>query len=791
MKKTLFIAIGICLLLVFNNVVTGFEVPEGIEFSAVILKDRWDMQNSEDVYPLPWANNLASWDFEDGVLTGVCQDNDPFFWLLFPGVVSSLKLGKVGENYPIDTSLFHKLAFFMWLPDDLSPNEPGGVIYWHKGGETQAEFDGNYGHTDFFPVYPGWHLYVLDLKEMPYAGVPYDGIVKGLRIDPCVTCKKFKIGWVRLIAPEVYQQLLVLPDSPQTIVVDTDRDFQNGFLTTLQANNGGFDCSILPPGTYYIAKIPDIDYATTVLGNSWDMKDQTDVSLVNGFVDVSFGENGFKGKTANNDPFLVMNVSSIHPIDAQKYRYLIIDMAFDYVPSQEAGIVVYWGNESFDFSYHSDFIPIQTGRKRYVIDMASYTGWSGEIKALRIDPCSTGGLMVNIYSVLLSKRPDVTLADVVASYYEEALDIVPTPVGEVISPSAQDGEDYATVVLGNPWEFDDMYDVKRVDNVSSYELTNVIPDLGIEGSFLHGVSAPAPTGEWGDPGVYVLLQENARPLDADKYHWLILRMYVPGELDLASGAMARIAWKADDWDPGLTTDDIVLYPGLQEYVFDLKKARWEPPSDRRWTGFVRYLRIDPHEFPEARDFYIDALYVRADSESKGIFPISFYVEGGGNLKADIYYDTDNTGFDGVPIVTDLPVESGQTYTFYWDTHNVAAGSYYIYVILHNQWQAVPYYSKAPLVVVAQSPLSPVSFTYQVSADRTVSLSWSAPQGVSVIGYNLYVGFSPDWMAYKFPLGNVTQISFSDVPSGDYFVAITAELADGQETPIEVQHISVP
>ena len=792
MRKTLFFVFWILLIVGFNNVAISFTVPEGVEFSAVILKDRWDMKNKEDIYPLPWANNLASWDYQDGIFTGICQDNDPSFWLLFPGVVSSLKLGKVGENYPIDTSLFYRLAFLMWLPDNLSPDEPGGVIYWHKGGETQTEFDNGYGHTTFFSVYPGWHLYVIALKDMSYEGIPYDGILKGLRIDPCVTCDKFKIDWARLIAPKIYSNPLILPDSPQTIIVDRDQNIQNGFLTTLQANeNGTFDCSILPPGTYYIAKIPDLDYATTVVGNTWDMKDQVDTTIVRGFRDISFSENGFQGVTDNNDPFLVMNVSSVKPIDAQKYRFLIINMSFDYVPSQEAGIIIYWGNSSFDFSHHSEFIPIQEGRKQYVIDMSKYRDWAGKIKALRIDPCSSRDLKINIHSVLLSPRSDVLPSDLVPTYYHEPLNIIATPVVKVISPGPETGEDYATTIQGNPWEFDDVSDVRRVANVSKYELTNFIPELGISGTFLHGVSTQAPENEWGDPGVYVLLQENSRPLYADKYHWVTLRMYLPGDLDLTNGAMARIAWKADDWDEGLTTDDIVLYPGLHEYVLDLKKVKWEPPSNRKWTGYVRYLRIDPHEFPEPRDFYIDSIYVRADSESKGIFPIKFYVEGGGNLKADIFYDSDQNGYNGVPIATNLPVESGHTYTFYWDTHNIPEGVYYVYVILHNQWEAIPSYSKTPLIISTPTLNHSISFNYQVSADRTVFLDWSNSQGLTGVNYNLYLGWSSDWILYKVPLGNITQISFSNVPPGNYYVTITAELADGQETPMDVQLITVP
>ena len=771
--------------LLFSAVTYSFDIPEGVEFSAVVLKNRWDMMDRDDVYPLKWANNLKEWTIENGILEGVPKDDDPNFWLLFPGVVSSLKLGKLGENYPIDASRYTKLSFLMWLPEDLPPDEPGCVIYWHKGGDTPEEFGSNFGHTGFIQTYKGWHLYTVDLKNIPYSGVPYDGIVKGLRIDPCVRCKSFKIAWVRLVSGKDSRSKVPAPGI-ESIIVDTDNTSENGFLTAIDNRDGYLDFSILPPGRYYVAFIPDVDYATSS-GNTWDMKDENDADMVDGFSDFSFGEWGFSGATSTNDPFIVLKVNQSKPIDAGEYCYLVMDISFNRVPPEDAGMVVYWGHDLYDFSYHSDFIPIYSGFRRYVVNMCKYSGWRGEIRSFRIDPCSTPGINIGIKGVFLSTKSSIEPEDLAPKYYKEPIFIRPAPVGDILSPSSHSGDDYATSVLGNTWEFDDEGDVEGVSNLISCEFTDQIPELGIKGSFFKGISSPAKPGEWGDPGVYLLFQKNDKPLDADRFHWLVLKMYLPGDLDLKNGAVARIIWKRDDWDPGLSTDDIVIYPGLREYVIDLKKVKWEPESDRRWEGLVRYLRVDPHEFPEPREFYLDAVYLRADSESKGVFPIVFKVLQGGDLKADLYYDNDSVGFDGSLIASDLKVKGGNTYTFFWDTHSVPEGRYFLYITLHSKDYTLSYYSKAPVMVksVASVPVS-----YHVSVDgKKVSISWSPPSG-QVVGYNIYAGFDPNWMRFRAFLGNITRIDFEDVPSGVYYIAITAIFSDGSETPLMIKKLEI-
>ena len=91
--------------------------------------------------------------------------------------------------------------------------------------------------------------------------------------------------------------------------------------------------------------------------------------------------------------------------------------------------------------------------------------------------------------------------------------------------------------------------------------------------------------------------------------------------ELTKGAMARVAWKTDDVDPGVTSDDIVLMPGLQRYWLDMAKLVYEPASTRVWSGSVRYLRVDPLELPTSRHFYLGRTELRSAPKSQYVLPV--------------------------------------------------------------------------------------------------------------------------------------------------------------------------
>lgn len=614
---------------------------EGEDFATVVLHDPWDMANQADIFPLLWTHNLGSASLSNGVMTGVARDSDPHFWLHFPQIPSSI-LPLNHRHQLIDASRYDRLAFYMWLPEDTVPGSKQGRLVWHHGGASVTAFDAAYSESTLFAVYPGWHLYHFDLASQAITrGSAWSGTIHGLRIDPCLACAvTFKIDWARLYASQSQTGRYALPAGKSRLLVDTDSNAANGILGVFKADGSGqVPLGGLPPGSYAVAALSDADYALAERGNPWDMDSTSDFawSSTSGFSSASVANNQFSGRTNSADPYLLLDVPPDHPIDASKYRYLAIDMSLDAVPAQESGLLVWWGAQTATPQYPTAFISVSAGRKTYAIDLGSSSNWKGWVKALRIDPLNGpqagSGVNVTLHGVRLTSQQGLTES---VAYQATPLKINATPRIKLVSPAYDSGEDYASAELGAPWNMAGSgVEAPSLSNLNGWEYVNSIPDLGVSGSFFHASSRPASAGQTeGDPHAFLSYQQNSKPIAADTYRYLGFQLYVPFDAsqqnELTTGAVARIAWKSGDADAGVTSDDIVLLPGLQTYWFDMKTLGYEPASTRTWSGSVPYLRIDPFEFSSTRHFYLGPVRLTAAPAGRYVLPISVDLEDADN-----------------------------------------------------------------------------------------------------------------------------------------------------------------
>lgn len=608
-------------------------VAEGDDHAAVTLLDAWDMGNTEDVFPLLWAHNLASASVSGGVMTGVSRDTDPHFWLQFPRIASSILPANTRQK-PIDAGRYNRLAVRMWLPDTVVPGTRTGRLVWHRGGDTVETFDAAYSESNLFAVYPGWHVYHFDLSGLPVsAGTPWSGAIEGLRIDPCLACAvTFKVDWARLYGMRGSGHQLTLGSGASRLVVDTDANPSNGTLGTLAADGGGkVSLAAFPPGSYRVAAITDGDYALAERGDAWDMNAQTDMlwGVMAGFSNATVADHQFSGRTAGSDPYVLLDVPARKPIDATKYRYLAIDMTLGSVPALESGLLAWWGAETATPQHPTDFVPVRAGRQTYRIDLGTSPNWRGMVKALRIDPLNGpnagSGVQVVLHSVRLTTAPGWVEP---LNFDLQPLVVNARPTVRIVSPDFDTGEDYAEAELGAGWSMAGRGVAQpQFGNLSGWEYTSGIPDLGVVGNFFHATSNPASNGQTeGDPHAFLLYQQNTSPIAADTYRWLGFDLHVPMDAtqqsELTTGAMARVAWKHNDTDPGVTSDDIVLMPGLNTYWLDMKALRYEPASPRVWSGNVSYLRIDPFEFTESRHFYLGRSRLTAPPTGRYVVPVT-------------------------------------------------------------------------------------------------------------------------------------------------------------------------
>jgi hypothetical protein len=610
-------------------------VAEGADHATQQLNNAWDMATQADIHPLLWTHNLSAATTANGVMNATARDTDPHFWLQFPPIPSAIVPANLAQN-PIDAQTYTRLSFLMWLPESVRPGTNNGRLVWHKGGATVTAFDAAYAESPLFPVYPGWHLYDFDLAALsPIKGSGWADQLFGLRVDPCLGCAvPFKLDWARLYHDREPASTFAVPNGKTHVLTEVlPTGSATPVTTVLQAPAGSASAARLPPGSYRIAPISDTDYALTKRGKIWNFSGNSDALVTSGIAGVSTGTNGLQGFTTNADPFVLLDVPNLAPIVASKYRHIAIDLTFPNLPAQESGLLIWWGDAVATVKHPSAFIPVKQGRTTYRVDLGQSTNWTGLIKALRIDPLNGpnagGGFGFTLHSVTLTTTSGAQETVVLNS---QPLMVNARPTVQILSPGWGTGDDYALVEQGKPWALDQSQ-IKQptLSNLMGWEYVNQIPEINAKGAFFHATSQPAAAGHTeGDPQAFLVFQENAMPIAADTYRWLGFDLYVPMDAsdqgELTKGAVGRVAWKTDDHDPGLTTDDIVLMPGLKRYWVDMNKVVYEPASSRTWSGLVRYLRIDPLEFPTPRHFYVGRTELRATPSAQYIMPISLNLQ---------------------------------------------------------------------------------------------------------------------------------------------------------------------
>jgi hypothetical protein len=273
------------------------------------------------------------------------------------------------------------------------------------------------------------------------------------------------------------------------------------------------------------------------------------------------------------------------------------------------------------------------------------------------------------------------------------------PTIEVTNPSSTSGDDYATTVLGNPWDMSSGADIQLTGLAN---LTNV--------SFTGGLLNATNTNN--DPIVMLLYNSNnSVPIDTSRFRYFTYRLQVDGPYDLGAGSVARVFWSSQVSNPVAISQDIIVFPGMNTYTVDLASLSTAPdgglePSGagETWTSAPkRYLRLDPHEFPTARTFHVDDVKLTAKPVGTTSFTIRF-LAGDRDASAttvSLYYDADtNPGNGKTLIASGIPGSAGQ---FVWNTGGMPRGEYYVYAEASDGVQVMGRYSAVPLQLIGAPP----------------------------------------------------------------------------------------
>jgi hypothetical protein len=285
------------------------------------------------------------------------------------------------------------------------------------------------------------------------------------------------------------------------------------------------------------------------------------------------------------------------------------------------------------------------------------------------------------------------------------------PHGTILAPSFTSGPDYATEMLGNPWDMSDRADIAMMHNLTNTSFQN--------GIFRATNSITFPSVQ-DDPGITLAM---GPPIDPQRYYYATYRMRLLGPQDVFLGSVSRFHWSVTPDFPGSYTTlwSKIVYEGWRTVTVDLRSAPIESVSrGGPWSnGQSKVIfRFDPHEFPVARTFEIDDIKLTRNDQASTSFAIRYTAGDRDNdtLTRTFYFTPDRTGAGGTVIRCEggAPPTSSR-YRVYlplvrrggmaadgsacvWNVRSVAPGNYFVKMVLDDGINSTVVLSQTPLEI---------------------------------------------------------------------------------------------
>jgi hypothetical protein len=452
------------------------------------------------------------------------------------------------------------------------------------------------------------------------------------------------------------------------------------------------------------ADVPSTDYGAEAWGDPWDynntedqiladdgpMRGAVNSSISGGQLHFDMAGQGYLHPLWGGYPGSLPTGRDgvLHPVDTGRYTQITFRMnASAEVP---AGIRWYTCQEISDACQGGFNFFTKPGWNTYsfplqAIDQPSLTTpWSGRVVSIRM-ALSPGA----------SQHFDVDWLRLTPTGVPATEDVGPVPVLD--EPNATGGADYATINRsGDAWDFDKPSDVLRADNVAGSVS---------DGKFVGTNAAPA----LNDPSVTMRL---ANTFSGDQFHRVTVAYSYDGPFNLEDkpngGTNARLIWRIAGTKLTTTgadlqnSDDVVTYPNQKSFTIDLASSPASAVTDPDqagprvgWAGqMIEMLRFDPNEDRGARSWKIDSIKVADDAAAAKSFDVVWHdAAWQPGTKADIYIDTDGSGFDGAPIASGIDVKDGRnSYTF----TPPGPGRWYVYIVHSQGGRSGRSYSTGPV-----------------------------------------------------------------------------------------------
>ncbi|MFN7974293.1 MAG: Ig-like domain-containing protein [Acidobacteriota bacterium] len=729
---------------------TGTErVGTGGDFATDILGNPWDFSDAADGSPyiLGWQSYSIAGGFFSGLTTATSGAVSSIV-MQYQGEMQTNHVRPEGVFYPIDATKYTRLSIRMYT------DKPGymRLLYYRQPGwivDTAA--------SNYVTLITGWNVYDIDLNALggycagASCSIPgWGGTVLGFGIEPnTANSANVQIDWVRLRAGDTgatqFPIAWTANDPTGSAVVDLfaddDANASNGFIDTIasgvDASQGGYSWPVnrIASNPYYVYAVIGTSYAGNALQDEWDMSQPSDVTWVN-WTSASVSGGVFTGVSQSGAAAIFPRLPVNHPVNTSAYHYLHVRMNVETATSAR----VVWrrvGASNFDAS---NYWTVNPGMQDYVIDLATYPGWNGEVEVVRLNPTFASSNTVTIDFVGLSSSPTFDASPPTGSDYSSG----PVKVNEapqifVTDPDETGGDDFATTVLGNTWDMNDAADIPATAN-----LTNIV--------FSGGEFSATSTNN--DPGVYFYTSPTPG-IDAAKYHLMTVRYKNDSPFQVPGGSVSRIFWRPDlASQVASVTQDILAYPGYTTITLDLSTVLLEnnPPLNLPipWQGTELEVRFDPMEFGGGSSFHVDYAKLAAEDASTGLFDITWQDSDSDSAATiDLFWDTDNSGFNGTPIVTGI-AEDDPANTYAWNTGGAPAGPLWVYARITDGYDTVYRYATGVMIntVVDSVPpyltlLSPGRGATGVSPNAPIKAHVrDAYSGVNIASVTMSVDGSP-------------------------------------------------
>ncbi|OFW22600.1 MAG: hypothetical protein A3G21_24605 [Acidobacteria bacterium RIFCSPLOWO2_12_FULL_66_21] len=399
------------------------RLQAGPDFATDVMHDAWDMANAEDISPnagatVGWTDFAVSGGLAGGTTTPVGSANNSTIEMLYRGNYGLVNPGRNGVNLPIDTAKYTKLA--ARISDSGTGENPR--VYWaHQAWGDPAAIDAGVGAGAGLRYLPhtglGFRILAADMTESNLGVLWTSGVARGLRINLNSehSGQQMFVDWVRLTygddMPGAAVQAIQWTGGSGAATIDVI-DAGGTIVNVAGSVTGGsynWNYGVLPPGAYTLrvttadgttsaqaftinappairvtdpSRTSGADYATTVLGNAWDMSSASDIQASANLSDVTFA-GGQLNATGNFDPSVTLlnNSNNATAIDTSKYRYLTYRMQID-DPFDGASALasVAWASTSALDAGSVTFtrpVVIWPGAHSYTVDLASLTEANG------------------------------------------------------------------------------------------------------------------------------------------------------------------------------------------------------------------------------------------------------------------------------------------------------------------------------------------------------------------------------------------------------------------------------